>query len=376
MKNIVILGSTGTVGKNVLEVVRRKAGEWNVLGLACRNNRETFALQLEEFLPSFAYMQERDAGFVERFGKTSFFYGREGLEEIVSLPGIDLVIYAIPGIVTLNAFIRSLENGQRIGLATKEIMVVAGSIVGRMMEKSSAVVLPVDSEHNAIFQALLGEDRRRIRKVYLTASGGPFHGKKITNPTVSQVLSHPVWNMGEKITVDSATMFNKAFELIEAHYLFSLPPGKLDVLIHPEAVIHGLAEMDDGTVKGIFSMPDMKYPISFVMDYPGRRDTSWERIDFGKIKSFTLEPADRSSRWFSLALEAIEKKGSFPVVLNSANEEAVNLFLRGKIGFRHIPEITEKVLSMHSYRSEVSIEDIYEIDRWAKEKAAGIAGAS
>ncbi|HNS31743.1 MAG TPA: 1-deoxy-D-xylulose-5-phosphate reductoisomerase [bacterium] len=372
MKNIVILGSTGTIGKNTLEVVRKRPGEWRVRGLACRQNKKILARQMEEFRPDFVYLEEKDDGFENKFKKTGFFHGLNGLEELVSAGNIDLVIYAVPGITTLKAFISSVKRGQRIGLATKEIMIAAGPIVNRLMEENNAVVLPVDSEHNAIFQALVGEDREMIRKVYLTASGGPFRGKKIKSPTVRQVLSHPVWNMGEKITVDSATMFNKAFELIEAHYLFSLPAEKLDVLIHPEAVIHGMAEMADGTIKGIFSMPDMKYPITFVMDYPNRQDSAWERIDFARFRNFTLEPADRNAKWFSLALEAIEKKGSFPVVLNGANEEAVNMFLKGKLDFNRIPEMAEKILSMHSYKKEIGIEDIFEIDKWAKNKVREI----
>ncbi len=279
MKNIVILGSTGTVGKNTLEVVRRRTGQWQVLGLACQKDKETLWQQIEEFNPKFVYIEDKDTSFEKRAKGTKFFYGEDGLEELVSVENIDLVIYAIPGINSLKACIVSLKRGQKVGLATKEIMVTAGDMVNNLIKEYNGVVLPVDSEHNAIFQALAGENKDEIRKIYLTASGGPFRGKKIESPTVEETLSHPIWNMGKKITVDSATMFNKAFELIEAHYLFSIPPEKLDVLIHPEAIIHGLVEMIDGTAKGIFSMPDMKYPITFVMDYPCRQESNWDKID-------------------------------------------------------------------------------------------------
>lgn len=368
MKNIVILGSTGTVGKNALEAVRKNSGKWRVMGLACRKNKTLLAGQIEEFSPQFVYIEKKDGRFEQRFKKTRFFCGKDGLEQMAALDSIDLIIYAIPGISTLKAFILSIQKGHKIGLATKEIMVAAGTIVNSLLKKHDAIILPVDSEHNAVFQALLGENPENIRKIWLTASGGPFRGRKILSPTVQEVLAHPVWNMGAKITVDSATMFNKAFEIIEAHYLFSLPADKIDVLIHPEAIIHGLAEMIDGTVKGIFSMPDMKFPITFVMDYPERNPLAWERVDFGKIASFSLTPADRTSQWFSLALEAIKKKGSFPAVFNSANEEAVKQFLKGAIGFKRIAGITEKVLSVHPYKKDVSLEDIFEIDLWAKNK--------
>ena len=368
MKNIIVLGSTGTVGKNVLEVVKERASEWKVLGIACRNNKDMFAEQIQEFKPEFAYIQDIDNGYENRFKSTKFFYGEDGLEELVSVDNIDLVVYAIPGISTLNAFIYSIKKGQKVGLATKEIMVTAGPIVNELIKKHNGEILPIDSEHNAIFQALMGEDENNVSNIYLTASGGPFRGKNIDNPTVEQVLSHPVWNMGKKITVDSATMFNKAFELIEAHYLFSISPEKLNVLIHPEALIHGMVELLDGTIKGIFSMPDMKYPITFIMDYPNRQTSKWEKIDFNRFSSLTLEPANRNAKWFSLAIEAIEKKGSFPVVFNSANEEAVEGFLKGKIQFKDIISITEQVLSTHSYKENVTIKEIFEIDIWAKNK--------
>ena len=361
------------MGMNALEVARKRKGAWRVLGLACRKNRELLARQIEEFKPRYVYTEKADADFEKGFNRVIFFHGGQGLEEMASIDNIDLIIYAVPGIKTLNAFILSVKKGDRIGLATKEIMVAAGPLInGLLGENGNSVILPVDSEHNAVFQALIGERKENVRKIWLTASGGPFRGRDIRCPSVEEVLAHPVWNMGAKITVDSATMFNKAFEVIEAHYLFSLPAEKIDVLIHPEAVIHGLAEMVDGTVKGIFSMPDMKFPISFVMDYPERNRLTWERIDFSRLGRFTLEPADRKSPWFSLALEAIRKKGSFPVVFNAANEESVNRFLEGRMPFDRIGAVTEKVLSLHSYRKEVTVEDIFEIDRWAKIKALEI----
>ncbi len=373
MKNIVILGSTGTIGQNTLEVVRKGTERFRIIGLACRGNKGLLGQQITEFSPVCVYTEEKDDLFEQRFPGVRFLHGSEGLEEMGVVDGADIVICAIPGISTLGAVCSAIRKKRIIGLATKEILVVGGHIITRLTGRYGSCILPVDSEHNALFQALEGIKREDIRKIYLTASGGPFGGKPAgRNVTVKDVLSHPVWKMGRKITVDSATMMNKAFEIIEAHYLFGLPADRIEVLIHPEALIHGMVEMNDGTVKGIFSAPDMKFPINFVLDYPCREKTAWHSIDFGKMQKLTLSPVDRNSAWFSLAVTAIERKGSFPVVMNAANEEAVNLFLREKIKFGSILDIVQKVVCMHTPRKEVSLEEIFEIDAWAKEKVREI----
>ncbi len=369
MKNIVILGSTGTIGQNTLEVVRKGRGRFKVLGLACRENKNLLARQIREFRPEYVYFEKCDRVFERRFPGVKFLYGEKGLEKIASLKSADIVICAIPGISTLKAVCSAIRGKKVIGLATKEILVVAGQIVNRLSRKYGSRILPVDSEHNAVFQALDGIKKEDIRKIYLTASGGPFGGRPAgKNVTVKDVLKHPVWKMGKKITVDSATMMNKAFEIIEAHYLFGLPAGKIDVLIHPEALIHGMAELNDGTIKGVFSSPDMKFPINYVLDFPCRKNTPWQFVDFSKMRKLTLSAADRSSAWFSLAVAAIEKKGSLPVVLNAANEEAVSLFLQGKIKFDGIIDIVQKIVRSHRVKRQVSLEEIFKIDAWAKTK--------
>ena len=375
MKKIVILGSTGTIGQNTLEVVRQNRKRFKVLGLACQSSKELLASQIEEFSPEYVYIEERDASFEKRFRGVRFLDGDKGLEDIATLKEADVIVCAIPGIKALKAVIAAIKKKKTIGLATKEVLVVAGDIIKKLARSYGTRILPVDSEHNALFQALSGVKKRDIAKVYLTASGGPFYGMKgKEDVSIEDVLAHPVWKMGKKITVDSATMMNKAFEVIEAHHLFGLPSEKIDVLVHPEAVVHGMVELIDGTIKGIFSVPDMKFPISFVLNYPERVPSCWSYVDFGKMGILHFYPVDRRELWFSLALEAIEKKGSFPVVLNGANEEAVSLFLKGDIRFGDILPLVKRVVDSHTYRKNISLDDIFQIDRWAKEKTKELTG--
>jgi len=375
MKNIVILGSTGTIGKNTLEIIRNNdENKFSVLGLACKSDKKTLYSQIKEFHPAYVYIEKKDVSFASQFPDIKFLYGDEGLIEIATLKESDLIIAAIPGIKTLTAILESLKKGRTIGLATKEIMVVAGQFIMETAKKYRATILPVDSEHNAIFQILDVEKKvRSVEKIYLTASGGPFLGRKdLKGINRKQVLAHPVWKMGKTITVDSATLMNKAFEIIEAHYFFSLPSEKIDVLIHPEAIVHGLVEFVDGVLKGVFSYPDMKFAISFVLNYPERIENKWERVNLGEISKLTFRKVNDSDIWFFLAKKALEEKGSFPIVLNGANEEAVNLFLKGRIKFHQILHIVGKVMSVHKVIKNISLSDIFEIDRWVKREVRTI----
>ncbi len=375
MKNIVILGSTGTIGVNTLEVIRHGKGRFRVLGLACRNKKDILAGQIREFKPPYVYIEKEAPLFEKEFPCARFLHGESGLEEMAVLDKADIVICAVPGISTLKAVVAAVRKGRTVGLATKEILVVAGHIVKPLARRYGASLLPVDSEHNAIFQALNGVKKQDVERIYLTASGGPFWGKPAARKvTVKDVLKHPVWKMGRKITVDSATMMNKAFEIIEAHYLFDIPAEKIDVLIHPEAVVHGMVEMRDGTVKAVMSAPDMKFPLNFVLDYPDRRSSPWQKLNFEKIKQLTFLPADRSLAWFSLAVQAIGKKGSFPVALNAANEEAVDLFLEGKLEFCEILKVVQNVLRRHRLKKTVSIDDILCIHEITKKQVRGLVG--
>ncbi|MDD3726589.1 MAG: 1-deoxy-D-xylulose-5-phosphate reductoisomerase [Candidatus Ratteibacteria bacterium] len=375
MKNIVILGSTGTIGQNTLEVVRRDSGNFCILGLACHFRRDILFGQIKEFHPKYVYTEKEDSSFEHDFPDITFLYGDDGLEVIATLKEADIIICAIPGIKALKSVISAIKKKKTICLATKEILVVAGDIIMPLAEREGVKVLPVDSEHNALFQALEGVERKDIAKVYLTASGGPFYGTKMKKDVSPEdALAHPVWKMGKKITVDSATMLNKSFEVIEAHHLFSLPTEKIDVLIHPEAVVHGMVELVDGTIKGILSVPDMKIPISFVLHYPCRSDHCWQHIDFDKIGKLHFYPVERDADWFLLAQQAIEKKGSFPVVFNSANEEAVELFLEGKVKFQEIIPLVKAVIGAHTYKRDISLEDVFYFNNWAKEQTKEFVG--
>ncbi|MGC8976419.1 MAG: 1-deoxy-D-xylulose-5-phosphate reductoisomerase [Candidatus Ratteibacteria bacterium] len=373
MRNVVILGSTGTIGKNTLEVIRRQKEKFNVLCLACKKNKKVLSKQIEEFKPKYAYIEEKDDDFIRKYKKTKFFYGDEGLIEIANLKDADLFVFAIPGIKTLPAFIECIKNRKIIALATKEILVSGGQIFDDMKKKYNFEILPVDSEHNAIFQILKYENKN-VRKIYLTASGGPLYWKGKRSLNLKEALSHPVWKMGKKITIDSATMMNKAFEIIEAHYLFALNEDQIDVVIHQEAIIHGMVEFADGTIKCVSFFPDMKYPINYVLNYPDRVDINLKRIDFAKIRYLNFKKINKKSRWLNLAKEAIRKKGSYPVVLNGANERLVELFLEKKIKFCDIIRIVKKVVENHYYKSELSLQDIFYYHNWAKSQAEKIVG--
>jgi 1-deoxy-D-xylulose-5-phosphate reductoisomerase len=373
MKNIVIFGSTGTIGKNALEVIRRQKEKFNVLCIACKKNKKLFSRQIEEFKPEYAYIEEKDEDFIKKYKNVKFFYGDEGLIEIANLKETDLFIFAIPGIRTLPAFIECIKNRKNIALATKEILVSGGEIIEELKKTYKFEILPVDSEHNAIYQILKLENKD-IKKIYLTASGGPFYGKKKKNVRVKEALLHPVWKMGKKITIDSATMMNKAFEIIEAHYLFSLKEEQIDVVIHPEAIIHGMVEFIDGTLKCVAFYPDMKFPLNFVLNYPERVDSGLKEIDFGKINQLNFKKVNKNSKWLIFAKEAIRKKGSYPVVLNGANEKVVEFFLEGKIKFTDIIKIIERVLERHNFKEKLKIDEIFYYHNWARNEVEKFLG--
>jgi len=373
MKNIVILGSTGTIGQNALEVIRRQKEKFNVLCIACKKNKKLLSKQIEEFKPKYAYIEEKDEEFIRKYRNVKFFYGDEGLIEIANLKEVDLFIFAIPGIKTLPAFIECIKNKKRVALATKEILVSGGEIIEELKKTYNFEILPVDSEHNAIYQIIKLENKN-IKKIYLTASGGPFYRKKKKNVKIEEALSHPVWKMGKKITIDSATMMNKTFEIIEAHYLFSLKEEEIDVVIHPEAIIHGMVEFIDGTLKCVAFYPDMKFPLNFVLNYPERVNLGLKKIEFSKINQLNFKKVNKNSKWLTFAKEAIRKKGSYPVVLNGANEKVVELFLEGKIKFTDIIKLVEKVIERHNFKEKLKIDDIFYYHNWAKNEVEKLIG--
>ena len=370
MKNVVILGSTGTIGQNTLEVIRRQKDKFNVLCLACRKNKKVLSKQIEEFKPKYVYIEEKDEDFIKKFKNIKFFYGEDGLSEIASLKEGNIYIFAIPGIYSLKAFIECIKNKKIIGLASKEILVSGGEIINKMKKYYNFKILPIDSEHNAIFQ-ILEYENKGIKKIYLTASGGPLYRKRKKNLNLKEALSHPIWKMGNKITIDSATMMNKCFEIIEAHYLFSLDEGQIDVIVHPEAIIHGMVEFIDGTIKFVGFFPDMKIPINYVLNYPDRVNINLKEIDFKKIKKLNFEKVE-NAKWLKFARETIRKKGSYPVVLNGANERVVEYFLENKIKFNRIIDVIEIVLENHEYKKDLKIEDIFYYHNWARKEVEKI----
>jgi len=348
-RSVTILGSTGTIGANTLEVIRRSAGRFRVAGLACRGSVGAVARQVAEFRPHAVYVERPAPELAAAFPAVRFLSGEDGLEELAALDGTDIVMAAIPGIGSLSAVLAAIERGRTVCLATKEILVAAGTLVTAAAARAGAPILPVDSEHNAVFQLLERERRGDVARIVLTASGGPFLRRPdVSGVTREDVLAHPVWKMGAKITVDSATMMNKCFEMIEAHHLFSLPADRIGVLIHPEAVVHGFVELADGTVKAVLSPPDMKFAISHVLHYPERASCAGERLRLGEIGRLTFEEPDAAKPWMRLARTAIETGGSFPAALICANDEAVALFLEGRIPFRAIVPIVEAVLGRHA----------------------------
>lgn len=364
MKEVVILGSTGTIGVNTLKVIEKEKNKFKVVALACKQNKKLLSSQIEKFNPEFVYIEEKDTSLERRFKNVKFFHKGQ-LAELSKIQA-DIFIFAIPGIESLTTFVECVKRGKTIGLATKEILVVAGEIVNKLIKKYKSKVLPIDSEHNAIFQIIRKEKKKHIRKIYITASGGPFYGKKIKNPSLKQVLSHPVWKMGKKITVDSATMMNKCFEIIEAHYLFSLPVEKIGVLIHPEAIIHGMVEFIDGSIKAVLYKPDMKIPISYVLNYPEREQTSFDYLDFKKTQNLTLQIPSEDEDFIKLAKNAIKTKGSYPVVLNASNDLAVELFLQKKIKFHDIIPFIKKTLEKHKVKKKISLNEIFTITEQIK----------
>lgn len=352
MENIVILGSTGSVGKQVLEVIRTFPNTYKVVGIAAKDKTAEFLSQQKEFKPKMALL------------------GEKSLERLVSSPQIDSVVIAIPGTAALKATLKAIQCKKRILLATKEILVAAGPLINRALKKHKAQLLPLDSEHSAIFQCLQGEDKKTIKRIILTCSGGPFRNWKkadLKKVKKEQVLLHPVWKMGPKITVDSATLMNKGFEVLEAHYLFGLPLEKIEVLVHPEGIVHSMVEFRDGSIKALLSRPDMKLPIQYALFYPNRPLNPWEKLDFSKVQHLTFQKPDtKTFPCLNYAYLAGKIEGTMPAALNFADEVAVEMFLENKIEFLDIQKIINKILKIHHPIFNPNLKQILAIKNWVQ----------
>ena len=403
MKNVLILGSTGSIGTQALEIIRNNKDKFKVVGLTCRSRFDDLIGQIREFEPEAVSIgSEDDAKRArEEFPGLDVYFGEDGLVEIARMD-CDIVLNALMGISGLAPTYEAISLGRDIALANKETLVAGGEIVTNLCREKGVKLLPVDSEHSAIFQCLEGNGgsacaraysepensgvKRDIRRILLTASGGPFRGRsydEMKDVSVEQALNHPNWSMGSKITIDSATMMNKGLEVIEARWLFDIPADKIDVHVHPESIVHSMVEFMDGSVIAQMGLPDMKIPIGLALNYPSRlnllpefsgrdedRETDGSLDFFTKGANLTFEKADRKTfKCLDIAYAAINEGGSAPIVMNGANEELVAMFLAGKIGFTDIPDTIERVMEHRSYGSPRTVSDILAIDKESRRLA-------
>jgi len=372
--NIAVLGSTGSIGRSTLEIVDLLSHRFNVTGLAAGRNSDLLSSQIKKFKPEIVSLEkESDADILKaQFSDNSihFLYGQEGTEEIARYKDADIIVAAITGINGLRSTIAAVKSGKKVALANKESMVVAGSLIQKMAKKTGAQIFPVDSEHSGVFQCLAKEDKINVKKVILTASGGPFFQstkEEMNNSTIEDALNHPRWEMGEKVTIDSATMMNKGLELIEARWFFDLQPDQLDVLIHPQSIVHSLVEMRDGSVIAQLSQTDMKIPIQYALTYPDREEAPLPPLDLSKIKALEFYNVDKKKfPMLGLAREALSEGNSAPVTLNAANEVAVKAFLEKKISFSDIYFIINTIMKNHKTEHVDILDDILSVDRETK----------
>lgn len=375
MKDIIILGSTGSIGTQALKVIRENSEEFNILGLTCGNNIDLFKRQIEEFSPKFCVCKKSsDALDLSKiFPNVEFSYGSEGLNDLAKVK-CNTMINALMGMRGLVPTYIGIKSGNNIALANKETLVAGGNVIMEALEDGIAQMIPVDSEHSAIFQCLEGNHNRKVQRLILTASGGPFRGlniSELSKVTPEMALNHPNWSMGRKITIDSATMMNKGLEIIEARWLFNIDIKNIHVLIHPQSIVHSGVEFEDNSILVQMGVPDMKIPISLALGYPNRIKNHSKNLDFfGEASKLTFQKPDLDNLpCLDLAIKAGTLGGSYPVVMNGANEVLVEAFLDGKIKFLDIPKIIEKLLEQHEKIENPQIEEILFIDSMARKNA-------
>jgi len=376
LKNISLLGSTGSIGVQTLDVISQHGDKFNVLGLSAGRNIDLLRHQINKFKPSVVSVlaQEDALKLSKELSEKSIevLYGSNGANEVATIDDVDMVVSAMVGASGLEPTLKAVNKGKDIALANKETLVIAGELITNQASKKNVKIIPVDSEHSAIFQVLSNSEKNFVKRIILTASGGPFLGfseEELKKVTVESALNHPTWKMGEKITIDSATLMNKAFEIIEARWIFNMPQDKISVCIHPQSIIHSMVEFIDGSILSQMSIPDMRIPISYALSHPNRISLN---IQDGnnlpkEFSNLSLENADEERfTALKLARKALENGGTLPAVMNGANEVAVNAFLNRKIKFINILIIVEKVMNMHNNSSSVSYEAIKESDKWAR----------
>lgn len=377
MKRISILGSTGSIGTQCLDVISGNRDRFSVAALSCSKSIELLCRQIEEFSPvAVCVAEEADAAELsKKYSGIEFFHGDEGLRAIAAMEDCDMVVNSLMGMRGLEPTMAAIEAGKDIAFANKETLVVGGQLVMDAVKRRGVKLLPVDSEHSAVFQCIQGSAGNEIRRLILTASGGPFRGysaEQLKSVTLEQALAHPNWSMGKKITVDSATMMNKGLEVIEAKWLFDIPAEKIQIVVHPQSILHSAVEYCDGSVIGQMGLPDMRVPIAYALSYPERMEmtSSMKSLDFFSLKDgMTFYPADAEVfRTIGLAYEACRIGGSYPVALNGANEVLVDMFLKGKIRFTDIQDTLVKVMEEHRPVQDLDIEGILEEDSRIREK--------
>ena len=377
MKRIAILGSTGSIGTQALDVVKQHSDAFSVSVLTAQSNADLLVEQALQFKPSHVVIgDEQKYAFVkEALSGTSIqvLAGADALQEVVCLDNVDIVLTALVGYAGLLPTVKAIKAGKPIALANKETLVVAGSLIMPLAREMGVPILPVDSEHSAIFQCLMGESHNPIEKVILTASGGPFRGRKradLEQVTRAQALKHPNWSMGAKITIDSASLMNKGLEVIEAAWLFDVKASKIDVVVHPQSIVHSLVQFEDGSIKAQLGLPDMKLPIQFALGYPNRMQADFPRFDFRNFSSLTFEQPDMETfRNLGLAFKALDQGGNMPCILNAANEIAVAAFLKDEIGFLEMSDLLADCMVKGTFLPNPSLEDYITTDKLTREMA-------
>jgi 1-deoxy-D-xylulose-5-phosphate reductoisomerase len=374
LKNISILGATGSIGTQTLDILREHPSKFKLVAISIGKNLELARKMIHEFQPELVSVQEHDDCITlkSEFPKTKFTFGEEGLIEVAVYPSTDILVNAVIGSVGLNPTLQAIESGKTIAIANKETLVTAGHLVMESAKRNNVALLPVDSEHSAIFQCLQGEQEKTIERLILTASGGSFRDrtrKELEGVTVKEALNHPNWSMGAKITIDSATMMNKGLEVIEAHWLYDIPYEKIDVLLHKESIIHSMVEFHDSSIMAQLGTPDMRVPIQYALSYPDRLPlASSQRLDLALIGKLHFQEMDSTRfRCMQFAYEAGKKGGTLPTVLNAANEVAVAAFLDEKITFLQIEDLIEKALSKHDVIQNPDLSIIQEVDKEARQ---------
>lgn len=370
MKRVTILGATGSIGTQTLDVISQNSDDFEVVALTASESVEKMAELIQRFCPSYAVMKNEEKA--EELRKLlpnhscEILYGMDGFVAVSTLPNVDVVVAAMVGMIGLRPVMEAIRAGKDIALANKETLVTAGHIIMPLAKKHGVKILPVDSEHSAIFQSLNGEPKDKIRQILLTASGGPFRGftkEQLTNVKAADALKHPNWTMGRKITIDSATMVNKGLEVMEAGWLFHVPPEKITVVVQPQSIIHSMVEYVDGAVIAQLGVPDMKLPIQYALYYPHRRYLPGERLDFKTLTEITFEEPDMETfLGLPMAMEASRRGGSMPTVFNAANERAVAKFLHGQIGFQDIYRSIREAMDRHQVIEHPCLEEILETE--------------